>query len=172
MSLKDKIWVEAYRPRTLDQYVFHDERLRSAIQQMVAEKNIPHLLFTGVQGTGKTTLATILLDEIGVDPTDVLTINASLQNNVEVMRDTISSFISTCSFGDFKVVHLEEADAMSLAAQKILRKFMEEEHTDVARFIMTGNYENKIIPPIKSRLQHWIFKAPNRDDVLEFFHTR
>lgn len=165
---KHQLWTEKYRPQTINDYIFHDESQRSSIERMIKDNNISHLLFSGVQGSGKTTLAQIIIREIGVDPMDVLTINASDENSVDVMRDKIKNFISTFPMGKFKVVHLEEADYISLAGQAVLRRFMEDEYAETARFILTCNYENKIIPAIKSRCQQFRFTASDKNDITEF----
>lgn len=165
---KHKLWAEKYKPQTLDEYIFHDNSQKQSINRMIADGTIPHLLFSGVQGSGKSALSHVLVKELGIDESDILTINASDENSVDVMREKIKNFISTFAFGKFKVVRLEEADYISLAGQAVLRKFMEDEYADSARFILTCNYENKIIPAIKSRSQHFRFKASNRDDVTEF----
>lgn len=164
------IWSEKYRPATLAEYVFHDNGLKNAVTKMVNDKSIPHLLLSGVQGSGKTTLSLVLINELGVDPMDVLSINASDENDVETMRTKIKSFISTYAMGPFKVVRLEEADYITLNGQAVLRSMMQD-YADVARFILTCNYENKIIPAIKSRVQHFHFAKPDRDAVLEYAAT-
>ena len=155
---KRKLWVEKYRPKTIDQYVFQDETLKAAVTKWLAEGNIPHLLLSGVQGAGKTSLSQILINEINIDETDVLMINASDENSVDTIREKIKGFISTWPMGDFKVVRLEEADYISLPAQGVLRSMIED-YSEVARFILTCNYENKIKPAIKSRCQHFRFDA-------------
>lgn len=160
------LWVEKYRPQSFDGYVFNDETHRLSFQKMVREKNIPHLLLSGVPGSGKTTLAFILMNQLGINSVDSLTINASDQNSVDVMRDTIKSFVSTYGFSAFKVVHLEEAEYISIPGQAILRRMMEE-YSDSARFILTCNNENKIIPELKSRCQQFRFKKPDIIDVTE-----
>ena len=164
---KHVLWVEKYRPAILDEYIFHDASHKKSFQQMVQDRTIPHLLLSGVQGSGKTTIAQILITELNVDPTDVLLINASDENSVDVMRDKIKNFITTFAMGDFKVIQLEEADYLSLNAQAVLRKYMEDPNCP-ARFILTCNYENKIMPAIKSRSQQFRFKAADRDEVTEF----
>lgn len=170
MTKHHTLWVEQYRPTTLDQYVFHDETHRAAFAQMVADKQIPQLLLSGVQGTGKTTIAKVLIRGMELDSSDVLTINASDERGIDTFRDTIKSFASTHPFGEFKIVHLEEADALTPAAQQALKQFMEEA-SDYVRFILTCNHENKIIAPIKSRCQHFCFRAPDHDDVAEYLAT-
>jgi DNA polymerase III delta prime subunit len=169
-SDKKALWSEKHRPHTLNEYVFHDPSHKAAFEQMIKDKSIPHLLLSGVQGTGKTTLSLILTEEMGIDPTDVLVINSSDENSVDDVRDKIKNFISTYAFGNFKIVRLEEADYLSLAAQGVLRGMLQD-YAHNARFIFTCNYENKLIPAIKSRLQQYRFKAPPRDDVLEFAAT-
>jgi len=146
------LWVEKYRPSKVDGYVFRDEAQRSQVLRWIEEKSIPHLLFSGSAGIGKTTLAKLLLNELEVDPLDILEINASRTNSVDDVRNKIVSFIQMIPFGDFKVVLLDEADYLSPNAQAALRGVMEEYHT-TARFILTCNYPNKIIPAIHSRCQ-------------------
>lgn len=166
-KLTDTLWVEKYRPRKIEDYIFHDTRQEAAIKAMIAEKTIPHLLFTGSPGSGKTTLAQILIQSMSLPEFDVLTINASDENSVDVMRDKIKNFILTSAMGDFKIVHLEEADYITPAGQGIMRRLMED-YADVARFILTGNYEHKITPAIKSRCQHYHFKASDVNDIAEY----
>jgi replication factor C small subunit len=134
---------------------------------MINDKSIPHLLFSGPAGSGKTTLAQILIKSMELNETDVMTINASDENSVDVIRDKIKAFVSTYAMGEFKVVHLEEADYISPAGQGVMRRLMEE-YADVARFILTCNYEHKIAAPIKSRCQHFHFKAADKDDIAEY----
>ena len=167
MTDKHKLWVEKYRPQTLTDYVFHDEAQRKAFERFIADKTIPHLLFSGVQGSGKTTIAQILIKGLDLEPTDVMLLNASDENSVDVMRDKIKSFITTFAMGAFKVVHLEEADYISPAGQGVLRRFMED-YADQARFVLTCNYEHKIVAPVKSRCQHFRFKAGNKEDITEY----
>jgi DNA polymerase III delta prime subunit len=166
----EKLWVEKYRPQVLKEYVFHDEKQQQAFSKMVEQKSIPHLLLSGVQGTGKTTIARILINECDVEETDILIINASDENSVDVIRDKIKGFITTYALGDFKVILLEEADYITPNGQAVLRVLMEE-YSNEARFILTCNYENKIIPAIRSRCQHFRFKAGDRDDISEYVAT-
>ena len=147
-----ELWVEKYRPRDVDGYVFRDEVQREQVKQWIKEGTIPHLLFSGAAGIGKTTLAKILINALGVDPYDVLEINASRENNVDNVRNNITNFVSTMPFGTFKIVLLDEADYLSPNAQAALRGVMEE-YSQTARFILTCNYPHKIIPALHSRCQ-------------------
>ena len=149
----NNLWVEKYRPNTLDGYVFRDSNQREQIENWIKEKTIPHLLFSGHAGIGKTTLAKILLNLLDTNDLDVLEINASRVNSVDDVRNKITNFVQMIPFGDFKVVLLDEADYLSHNAQAALRGLLEEYHTTTARFILTCNYPNKIIPALHSRCQ-------------------
>jgi len=147
-----ELWVEKYRPKSVEGYVFRDEAQKKQIQQWIKDQSIPHLLFSGNAGIGKTTLAKLLLNELNVNEFDILEINASRTNLVDDVRFKIVNFVQMIPFGDFKVVLLDEADYLSHNAQAALRGVMEEYH-EFARFILTCNYPNKIIPAIHSRCQ-------------------
>jgi replication factor C small subunit len=159
-----ELWVEKYRPNTVDGYVFRDNHQKEQVQSWIQQKSIPHLLFSGAAGIGKTTLAKVLFNELDLNPLDVLEINASRTNSVEDVRDKIVNFVQMIPFGDFKVVLLDEADYLSPNAQAALRGVMEEYHT-TARFILTCNYPNRIIPALHSRCQGFHIE---RVDVTEF----
>ena len=147
-----ELWVEKYRPKTVDGYVFRDDAQRKQVQTWIKDKTIPHLLFSGNAGIGKTTLAKLLFNELEVNDLDILEINASRTNSVDDVRDKIVNFVQMIPFGAFKVVLLDEADYLSPNAQAALRGVMEEYHS-TARFILTCNYPNRIIPAIHSRCQ-------------------
>ena len=147
-----ELWVEKYRPNTVDGYVFRDDAQKKQVKQWITDGTIPHLLFSGNAGIGKTTLAKILLNQLEINDLDVLEINASRTNSVEDVRDKIVNFVQMIPFGAFKVVLLDEADYLSPNAQAALRGVMEEYHT-TARFILTCNYPNRIIPALHSRCQ-------------------
>jgi len=147
-----QLWVEQYRPRDIEGYVFRDEAQRDQVKQWIKAGSIPHLLFSGAAGIGKTTLAKILINALNIDAYDVLEINASRTNSVDDIRDSVVNFVSTMPFGDFKIVLLDEADYLSPNAQAALRGVMEE-YSQTARFIMTCNYPHKIIPALHSRCQ-------------------
>ena len=158
------LWVEKYRPRTVQDYVFRDEAQRQQVQGWIRSGAIPHLLFSGAPGVGKTTLAKILINELGIDEYDVLEINASRENSVDTIRDKITGFVQTMPFGAFKVVLLDEADYISPNGQAALRGVMETYHAS-ARFILTCNYPNRVIPALHSRCQGFHIE---RVDVTEF----
>jgi replication factor C small subunit len=159
-----ELWVEKYRPSTIDGYVFRDSAQREQIESWIKDKAIPHLIFSGNAGIGKTTLAKILINQLEINEYDVLEINASRTNSVDDVRVKIQTFVETMPFGDFKVVLLDEADYLSPNAQAALRGVMET-YAHTARFILTCNYPTKIIPALHSRCQGFHIE---RVDVTEF----
>jgi|688.fasta_scaffold164036_4 replication factor C small subunit len=159
-----ELWTEKYRPRSVGDYVFRDAVQRDQVSAWVASGSIPHLLFSGAPGVGKTTLAKVLIEELEVDSFDVLEINASRENSVDTIRDKITGFVQTMPFGNFKVVLLDEADYISPNGQAALRGVMETYHA-TARFILTCNYPNRIIPALHSRCQGFHIE---RTDITEF----
>ena len=146
------LWVEKYRPKTIKEYVFRDEDQKHQVQGWIDNGTIPHLLFSGAPGVGKTTLAKVLLNELEVNEYDVLEINASREGKVDDVREKIIGFVQTIPFGDFKVVLLDEADYISPNGQAALRGVMET-YASTARFILTCNYPTKVIPALHSRCQ-------------------
>lgn len=159
-----ELWTEVYRPKDVDGYVFRDQAQKDQVQAWIDAKSIPHLLFSGAPGVGKTTLARILINQLGIDDYDVLEINASRENSVDTIRDKITGFVQTMPFGEFKIVLLDEADYISPNGQAALRGVMETYHAS-ARFILTCNYPNRVIPAIHSRCQGFHIE---RVDSTEF----
>ena len=160
----NKLWVEAYRPKTLDQLIFGSDTERNTFEAIVKEKNLPNLLLVGVQGTGKTSLSGVLLNELKVLPEDTLRVNCS-DEKIDAIREKVKTFAYTMAMGEFKVVQLEEMDHLSLDGQALLRGLIEDV-SGSCRFIATANYANKIMPAIRSRMQEFVFSKPDREAVL------
>lgn len=154
------LWVEKYRPQTLAEYV-GNETVKETIQQYLDNNDIPHLLLYGKAGTGKTTLAKLIVNTIKCDS---MIINASDENGVETLRVRIKNFASSMGFAGFKIIILDEFDYMTPNAQAILRNLMET-FSKHCRFILTCNYHEKIIDPIKSRCQTFAITPPTKKDV-------
>lgn len=161
-----ELWVEKWRPKSLSGYVFKDESQREQINAWIKEGSIPHLLLSGSAGVGKTTLAKILVNELGIFDTDVLFANGSKEGRkIEWLTDKLVGFCQTMPFGDFKVVILDEADFLNpQSVQPAMRNLMEEYSFSV-RFILTCNYPNKIIPALHSRCHHIHIE---KTDLTEF----
>jgi len=148
-----ELWVEKYRPKTVDGYVFVDQAQREQVDAWIRDGSIPHLMLSGSAGTGKTTLAKLLINELGVDEYDVMYANGSKEARKVEWVDKLISFCQTMPFGDFKVVLIDEADYMNPnSVQPALRNLMED-YSQTVRFILTCNYPHKIIAPIHSRCQ-------------------
>lgn len=147
-----ELWVEKYRPTKISEYVFRDGAQKAQVQSWLDSKAIPHLLFSGAAGTGKTTLAKVLLNELNVEDGDVFFINASVNNGVDWIKDNINNFATLMPYGDFRYVLLDEADYLTPNAQAALRGVMEK-YSNSCRFILTCNYPHKIIDALHSRCQ-------------------
>jgi replication factor C small subunit len=158
-----ELWTEKYRPTILKDYVVRDQRQREQIEGWIKSGAIPHLLFSGAPGVGKTTLAKILFHELKVDPYDILEINASRENSVDTVRDKIINFVQIMPFGAFKYVLLDEADYITPNGQAALRGVMETYHTS-ARFILTCNYPNRVIPALHSRCQGFHIETIDKNE--------
>jgi DNA polymerase III delta prime subunit len=160
-----ELWVEKYRPATVDGYVFVDDSQREQVTQWIRDGSIPHLMLSGSAGTGKTTLAKLLINELGVDEYDVMYANGSKEARKVEWVDKLISFCQTMPFGKFKVVLIDEADYMNPnSVQPALRNLMED-YSQTVRFILTCNYPSKIIPPLHSRCQGFQI---NKTDHTEF----
>lgn len=154
------LWVEKYRPKKLEDYVGNDH-LKQKISDYIATGDVPHLLLFGKAGTGKTTLAKLIVNSINCD---FMIINASDENNVDTVRNKVKSFASTIGFKDTKIIILDEFDYMTPNAQAILRNLMET-FSKHCRFILTCNYVEKVIDPIQSRCQTFQIVPPTKRDV-------
>jgi len=148
-----ELWVEKYRPKDVDGYVFVDQGQREQVESWIKDGSIPHLMLSGSAGTGKTTLAKLLIHQLGVEEYDVMYANGSKEARKVEWVDRLISFCQTMPFGKFKVVLIDEADYMNKdSVQPALRNLMED-YSETVRFILTCNYPHKIIPPIHSRCQ-------------------
>lgn len=156
------LWTEAFRPNTLDGYI-GNEALIGKANIWIQNGELPHLLFYGSAGTGKTTLAKILANAVD---SQTMYINASDENSVDVVRDKISRFASSVGFKRWKIIILDEFDFMTANAQAALRNLMET-YSKTTRFILTCNYIEKIIDPIQSRCQTFAITPPNKTDVAK-----
>lgn len=158
----NSLWVEKHRPHILEDYIGNED-LKETMSKYIAEQDIPHLLFHARAGTGKTTLGKVLTKAIDCD---VLYLNASDENNVDTIRNKIKSFVSSVGFKKWKVVFLDEADYLTHNAQAVLRNLMEQ-FSKTSRFILTCNYPEKIIDPIRSRCTVFEVFPPSKKEVAK-----
>ena len=157
---ENTLWVELFRPSTLDGYIGNEHIIDKANIWIEAD-DVPHLLFYGPAGTGKTTLAKIIANSVD---SDVMYINASDENSVDAVRDKIKRYASTVGFKKWKIIILDESDYLTPNAQAALRNLMET-YSKTTRFILTCNYVEKIIDPIQSRCQTFAITPPSKKDV-------
>jgi replication factor C small subunit len=165
MKMSNSLWVEKYRPDTLEGYV-GNEHILEKVKIYIENEDVPHLLLYGVAGTGKTTLAKIITNQIDCD---VMYINASDENSVDAVRDKIRGFASSMGFRKWKVVILDESDYLTPNAQAALRNLMET-FSKSTRFILTCNYVEKVIDPIQSRCQTFAITPPSKKEVAKRLH--
>jgi replication factor C small subunit len=163
--MSNSLWVEKYRPDTLEGYV-GNEHILEKVKIYIENEDVPHLLLYGVAGTGKTTLAKIITNQIDCD---VMYINASDENSVDAVRDKIRGFASSMGFRKWKVVILDESDYLTPNAQAALRNLMET-FSKSTRFILTCNYVEKVIDPIQSRCQTFAITPPSKKEVAKRLH--
>ncbi len=158
--MQHTLWTEKYRSQTLDQYIGNSE-LKTTIGSWIAKNDIPHLLLYGKAGTGKTTLAKLITQNIDCD---MMYINASDENGIETIRDKVKSFASTSTFRPLKVVILDESDYLTINAQASLRNIIET-FSAKTRFILTCNYVERIIEPLQSRCQAFKIETLSKPDI-------
>lgn len=161
--MKTSIWIEKYRPKHIADVIFQDDRQRKQFTTFIENGDIPNLMLSGIQGTGKTSVSLALIRDLGVDMADVMKINCS-DEKIDALREKVRGFAMTFPLGKFKVVRLEECDYLSTEGQALLRALIEESAAN-CRFIATCNYVNRVIPPLRSRFQEFNFKAPDQEKV-------
>jgi replication factor C small subunit len=167
MKKEHTLWIERYRSQTLDAYVGNDE-IKNRITDCITKNDVPHFIFAGSAGTGKTTLAKLIINNIKCD---YLYINASDENGIDVIREKVKGFASTASFQPLKIVILDEADFLTQPAQAALRNLIEE-YSAYTRFILTCNYAERLIEPLKSRCEVHMLKPPSKSEVAKHVCTR
>ena len=162
MKREHTLWIERYRSQNLEQYIGNDA-IKSRIADCIAKNDIPHFIFAGSAGTGKTTLAKLIVKNIQCD---YLYINASDENGIDTIRDKVKGFASTASFQPIKIVILDEADFLTQPAQAALRNLIEE-YSAYTRFILTCNYVERLIEPLQSRCELHMLKPPTKGAVAK-----
>lgn len=163
--MSNDLWVEKYRPKTVSDYVWTDDTQRAQVKTWIKDKAIPNLLLSGSPGTGKTTLARCLLNELGVENSDIKYVNASHHTGVDYLRN-LTNFVETMPSGEFRYVLLDEADYLTPNSQALLRSMIEE-YSAICRWILTCNYPNKVIPALHSRLQGFHIEKLDRELFAE-----
>lgn len=164
------LWWTKYRPDTLENFIFQSDDQERKIKKYISNKDIPHLLLYGVKGSGKTTLAHILINHLVEDEhrsSDVLIINGSLDGKIDGMRSTLINHVSSVPMGDRKIVFIDEADGLSPSAQNSLRGILEKYESN-ARVIFTANYINKLTPELRSRFSEHKFSKLKSSKILEY----
>ena len=159
------LWVERWRPQTLDDYVWSSANQKETVESWLKDGKLPMLLMTGLPGTGKTSLAFMLLKLLGVNKGDIKVLNGCVDNGIDVVRD-LENFVSTMPMGEYRYVVYDEFDFVSPNAMAGLKNMMET-YSGVARFIFTANLSHKIIAPIKSRCQTFEIQSLDRGQYFE-----
>jgi len=160
------LWIEKYRSQTLDKYIGNDA-VKNRITDCIASNNIPHFIFSGTAGTGKTTLAKLIVKNIKCD---YIYLNASDENGIDMIREKVKGFASSATFNPIKIVILDESDFLTQPAQAALRNIIEEYSVNT-RFILTCNYIERLIEPLTSRCEIHILKPPSMPNVARHICT-
>lgn len=165
-------WDKKYEPTTLAEYVFQNDNAKVQISKYIADGDIPNLMIAGIQGTGKTAIVNVLINDLDINKSDVKVLNGSStkESGVEEIRETVDTYCSILPRGDYKVVVFEEADGLSKAAQKALRSIMDK-YSDTCRFVFTCNYPHMIIAPIHSRCSAGKITLDAFDEGRMLIHT-
>lgn len=169
MTIENFLWVEKYRPKTLDEIVMPDELKNKFNEMLNIKRDIPHLLFVGKCGSGKSSIARIIIDTLIKDKSDVMILNGSSKSGIDTIREEIEPFLKyRPQAGDkFKIVFIDEFDRLSTKAQDSLRNIIET-YSSNARFICTGNYKNRIVDALISRFQVYDFDTPPKEFIKKY----
>ena len=167
--MEHTIWTEKYRPKEFSDVLGQDDVVKR-VEAFVKHKNMPHLLFTGPAGVGKTSLSLVIARQLFGEAwhSNFLELNASDERGIDVIRNKVKDFARTRAIGDvpFKIIYLDECDALTREAQQALRRTMEN-YTQTTRFILSANYSSKIIDPIQSRCAIFRFKPLPKEDIFK-----
>jgi replication factor C small subunit len=166
MKKQHTLWIEKYRSENLDQYIC-SEVLKGRVQSFIDNNDLPHLIFSGTAGLGKTTLAKLIVNNIKCD---YIYLNASDENGIDMIREKVKGFASAASFQPIKVVILDEADFITQPGQAALRNIIEE-YSASTRFVLTCNYIERLIEPLTSRCEIHILKPPSMGEVAKHVCT-
>ena len=161
------LWIEKFRSKTLDEYIGNEE-VKNRISECLKQNDIPHFIFSGTAGTGKTTLAKLIVGNLKCD---YRYLNASDENGIDTIREKVKGFASSATFHPLKIVILDEADFLTQPAQAALRNIIEE-HSINTRFILTCNYIERLIEPLTSRCEIHILTPPSKGEVAKHVCTK